>query len=402
MSPLFRYIFLFLIIAGLSQGCLPKNRLPDLKERYHYRDTRPFGAYAAYHLLAQVYPNKFINVTRKSFSDFYANTYIDSSSLYVNVSNKFYASDADARSLVEFVTEGNTAFVAASFIDSSVLAKVLSRQASNSWMNSVMSRQFSRTAVQLHVAGAADSFSYYYLPFSNYFSEIDPGMGKVIGYNSEGRPNCAVFFIGKGRLYLHCDPRAFSNYFLLTNTNYLYMQQLMQLMAAKPGNVFWDDHYNRINFKSEDRRPMSALKSILQHPPLAMAFWIVLAMLICYILLNGKRKQRVIPIIKPADNTSIAFTQAIAGLYLAERNNRNIADKMISYLNEHIRTRYFLSSNLLNTQFIATLSKKSGVPADTVQSMYNAIQQVQISDELSDFELLSLSEQIQDFYKKRI
>jgi hypothetical protein len=107
-------------------------------------------------------------------------------------------------------------------------------------------------------------------------------------------------------------------------------------------------------------------------------------------------------VIKPVDNTSIAFTQAIAGLYMAERKNRNIADKMITYLNEHIRTRYFLNGQVINQQFITSLSKKSGVPADAVESLYNAIHQVQLSADLSDFELLSLNEQIQDFYKKRI
>jgi predicted nucleic acid-binding protein len=180
------------------------------------------------------------------------------------------------------------------------------------------------------------------------------------------------------------------------------MKQLMQMMDKKPGNIFWDDYYNKINFKEDKKRSMSALRTILEQPTLGMAFWIVVVMLLCYIFFNGKRKQRIIPVIKPVENTSIAFTQAIAGLYMAENNNKNIADKMITYLNEHIRTRYFLSGQLINNNFISTLSKKSGVPFDAVESMYNAIQQVQLSEELSDFELLSLNEQIQEFYKKRI
>ncbi len=404
MFPFLKYLFLSCFICLAIGACREKTGLPDLKERYQYKDTRPFGAYTAYHLLGEVYNDKFININDKAFAGFYADTYIDSSSIYINISNKFYATEDDARALVEFVSDGNTAFIASSYIDSAILEKVLSRQASNMWMNNMMSRQFVQTHVQLSPREYAreDSFSYYYLPFNNYFSEIDPGMGRAVGYNSNNRPNCAVFFIGKGRLYLHCDPRAFSNYFLLTANNYGYMKQLIQMMNSNPGNIFWDDYYNKINFRNEEGQSMSALKTILEHPPLAMAFWIVLGMLICYILFNGKRKQRIIPVIKPVDNTSIAFTQAIAGLYMAERKNRNIADKMITYLNEHIRTRYFLNSQVVNQQFITTLSKKSGVPADAVESLYNAIQQVQLSGDLSDFELLSLNEQIQEFYKKRI
>lgn len=397
-------MILITCLLVVIQGCRQKTALPDLKERYQYKDTRPFGTYTAYHLLGQIYPGKMINVSSKPFAKFYSDTYIDSSSFYINISNKFYATENDAQSLVEFVSEGNTAFISASFIDSSLLSKVLSRQARNLWMNNLMAKQYVNTHVYLlpDEFSKQDSFAYYYLPFSNYFSEIDPGMGRIVGYNSHNRPNCAVFFIGEGRLYLHCDPRAFGNYFLLTANNYAYMKQLMQMMSKNPGNIFWDDFYNKLNFKEEKKRPMSALKTILEHPPLGMAFWIILLMLIFYVLFNSKRKQRVIPIIKPVENTSIAFTQAIAGLYMAEKNNKNISEKMITFLNEHIRTRYFLNGQVVSNNFISTLSKKSGVPFETVQSLYNAIQQVQLSEELSDFELLSLNEQIQEFYKKRI
>ena len=102
-----------------------------MKERYQYKDTKPFGAYAAYNLLCEIYPDKFINLNNRAFADFYANTYIDSASIYFNISNKFYATEEDAQSVIEYVSDGNTAFIAASFIDSTLLTKVLSRQAGN-------------------------------------------------------------------------------------------------------------------------------------------------------------------------------------------------------------------------------------------------------------------------------
>jgi hypothetical protein len=100
-------------------------------------------------------------------------------------------------------------------------------------------------------------------------------------------------------------------------------------------------------------------------------------------------------------NTSIAFTEAVAGLYLTEKNNKNIADKMIGYFNEYIRTHYFLNVQAGNKDFITTLSKKSGVAFENVQSLYSAMHAAGNSDAISDFELLSLNEQIQHFYKKR-
>ena len=74
MTIVTRYLPVFCLLLMLISGCRPKTGLPDLRERYHYKDTKPFGAYTAYHLLGQLYPNKFINITNKSFNDFYADT----------------------------------------------------------------------------------------------------------------------------------------------------------------------------------------------------------------------------------------------------------------------------------------------------------------------------------------
>ena len=179
------------------------------------------------------------------------------------------------------------------------------------------------------------------------------------------------------------------------------MKQIMQMMSERPGKVFYDDYYHKKNYREDDNKSFSALDEILKHPALAIAFWISLALLLLYIFFGGKRKQRIVPVIEPVKNTSIAFTEAVAGLYLSEKNNKNIAEKMISYFSEYIRTRYFLNLHGANTDFITALSKKSGVPAEHVQSLYHTIEQIGLAHEVSDFELLALNEQIQLFYKKR-
>ena len=50
-------------------------------------------------------------------------------------------------------------------------------------------------------------------------------------------------------------------------------------------------------------------------------------------------------------------------------------------------------------EFVQALSRKSGVSLIQAESLFNAIHQVSEQSEVSDFELLSLNEQIQQFYK---
>lgn len=52
--------------------------------------------------------------------------------------------------------------------------------------------------------------------------------------------------------------------------------------------------------------------------------------------------------------------------------------------------------------FLTSLSKKSGIELNNVQSLYSTMQQINTAENVNDFELLSLNEQIQNFYKKRI
>jgi hypothetical protein len=375
--------------------------LPDLRERYGHADTRPFGAGIAYRMLQNIYPDKFITVNKKSFSRFYKDTHIDSASFYINISNRFFPSEADAQDLLDYVYDGNTAFIASSIIDSSLLTKIFCRQENSMAVPMLVNKKYSYTKLSLlpDAYSLQDSFAYYYLPFTNYFSEIHADRGRITGYNQNGKPNFMVLFWGKGRLFLHCEARAFSNYFLLTQNNHLYFKQIMQMMSSAPGNIFWDDYYNKINFRETKRKSFSSLNAILKHPALAMAFWIGLATLLAYIFFAGKRKQRIVPVIDPVENTSIAFTEAVAGLYLSEKNNKNIAEKMISYFNEYIRSRYFLHMYPVTNDLLLSLSKKSGVEMQQVADLYELVQEIPQAYEVSDSQLLSLNEQIQNFYK---
>jgi hypothetical protein len=111
--------------------------------------------------------------------------------------------------------------------------------------------------------------------------------------------------------------------------------------------------------------------------------------------------QRIIPQVKPNENTTVTFTETIGRLYLQKKDNKNIADKMITYFNEYIRNTYFLNTNHVNDDFIAVLGRKSGVDKDKVDSLYRTIVATQGSAVVNDYQLLSLHEQIQNFYKKK-
>lgn len=399
-------IFIFLLAAGIA-GCGNTNDESglDLRETYRYRETKPFGGYIAYHLLENSYPDINVQVKKNAFASTAA-WVSDTSSVYVCLSKNFYTDEEDDNALLDYVYKGNIVFISAAEMDTSFLNKLYCRQDSMR-MFFDFAPVFQNTQVSLVPAVVTESDSvkqYYFRPFRNYFSEINDRYCRIVGYNDFHQPNFITFFWGKGRFYLHCDPRAFSNYFLLQKDNYRYLEQVMQTFPEKPEHVYWDDHYNKVSFQSakdgsNKKGAGSFWNAVFKNPPLRKAFWIIFVLLALYILINIKRRQRTIPVIKPVQNSSVAFAEAVAGLYLKEKNNKTIAEKMINYFNESVRTRYFLNTNVINNDFLNALSKKSGVPFKTTETLYRTIQQVGNMEQTSDLLLLDLNNQIQQFNK---
>lgn len=393
-----------LSMAMFFSACRNNNSgLPDLKETYSYKNYKPFGAYVFYRLLHNIYPDKFVNTNKQPFNKFYNDTPIDSPSLFISVSNLFFVTMEEADAISNFVYDGNTAFISASEIDTNLLSRFDSKQENTQWLQLVQGQKLINTSIRLDttVIDSTRRFSYFYQPFVNYFPVVNPNYGRKLGFNEAGNTNFAVISWGRGKLFLHCEPRAFSNYFLLTKNNAAYVKELMQWLNEDPDNIYWDDYYNKINYRSQSGKSFSTIGALMKYPSLAMAFWISLLLLLFYIIFEGKRRQRIVPVIKKAENSSIEFTEAIAGLYLLHKSNKNIAEKMVTYFNEYIRTNYFLNVHYSNKIFLTSLSKKSGVPPDDVDKLYYSMQQAMDSAEVTDEELLELNDQIQKFYKKR-
>jgi len=400
-SKISRGIFILLLLVSFN-GCVSKNAIPDLRETFAKNDTRPFGGNIAYRLLQNAFPEWEIRLVKKPVLIEFDESE-DTASLYFCISKNNFESENDAIALLNFVHKGNTAFIASPKTDTFLLSKLSIKQPNPNWLFDNFSALYKNTSLSLSPEVMDQTpnqpFQYYYLPLANYFADIKAPYYKIIGHNEKGQPDCILIYWGKGKIYLHCDPRAFSNYFLLKNNNYLYMQQLLRLTAKSPEHIYWDDYYNKSN-QSNTNNSFSTFSELFKHPPLAKAFWLSLLLLALYVFFGGKRRQRVIPEIKPNENSSVAFTETIAMLYLQQKDNKNIADKTISYFNEHIRNNYYLNTNLTNNEFIETLSKKSGVPLEQTTSLYNTINQINSSLRVDAYQLLSLNKQIQQFYKK--
>ncbi len=396
------YLVFVFAVTFLLTACLGganSKRVPSLVETYSKNDKKPFGANIAYRQVETMYNGTIIRDKKRGFKNTWQNI-SDTGALYLCLAYKLFVNEEEAVAMMDYVYAGNSLFISAGYIDDILLKKA---GCNMSYTDPVMQKRigFMKNTAVHTVVHPGFNFSYYYYPFQNYLSDIDSSNTRVLGHNDFSYPNYIVRFHGKGKLYLHCDPRAFSNYFLLKDNNYEYLKTALAFTKTEPQHVYWDDYYNKQRSRKNSDNNFSTFSEIMKHPPLAFAFWLALILLSLYILFGGKRVQRIIAKVKPNENTTVTFTETIGRLYLQKKDNKNIAEKMVTYFNEYIRNTYFLNTNHINEDFVAVLSRKSGVKKEEVDTLYRSIVAAQGTSEVNDYQLLSLHEQIQNFYRRK-
>jgi hypothetical protein len=133
---------------------------------------------------------------------------------------------------------------------------------------------------------------------------------------------------------------------------------------------------------------------------LRWAYYIALFSLVAFILFEIKRRQRIIPVIERLKNTSVEFAEVVGRVYYQQRNNRDIAEKKVSYLLEYIRTKYRLKTLDLDQEFNASLIKISSVSADIIDELLEEITYLKAGQMVKDQQLIRLNKLIEQFYKQ--
>jgi hypothetical protein len=166
-------------------------------------------------------------------------------------------------------------------------------------------------------------------------------------------------------------------------------------------SITWDTYYNKLERQKEsNKNEFSAFGELMKQPPMKWAFWLTLLLAATWIINGAIRRQRVIEVRKPSSNTSVEFAQTIGRLYLLKQDNKNIAAKMITYFLEYLRSRYYISTGVLNNEFAQLLAAKSGQPQSKAEELLRTFERINVRDNISDVELLELNTMLRQFTKQ--
>lgn len=238
----------------------------------------------------------------------------------------------------------------------------------------------------------------------SHFTNIDPENTTILGTHTIDGTTYVNFIKIKhvyGTFYLHTQPIALTNYYLLNYKTKAYTENVFSYL--KNNTIIWDhDRYYNEEGESgnNDRSLFTPLSFLFKQQALAWAFFVALGAVVFFILFNAKRKQRIIPIIKPLQNTTISFAKTIGNLYYQEQDHKSIANKKILYFLEKIRNTYLLETDTLDANFIERLHLKSGKKKGEIKLLINYIVKLNNAYECSEQDLVRLNNLIEKFYKK--
>ncbi|PTT15798.1 hypothetical protein DBR27_03150 [Flavobacterium sp. HMWF030] len=343
----------------------------DWRPTYSVNDKIPYGLYVFDKEIKGIFKSKVERISTMTPYEYLDSKYDEDTLVenykikgtFINISETNAIDEQSIKEIFYFVSHGNNAFLS---------MKNFPRYLLDSLKIDVNSNFQGASDTQVWLANKKMKAQKYTFPetIEDYFSRIDTANTVVLGYQGKlfdkKIVNQHVNYIKvpyrQGYFYLHTQPVAFTNYNLLKNKNYQYAESVLSYLPK--GDIFWYTKGQNNESISE-----SPLRYIFSQPGLKWAWLFFLIGMLIFIIFNAKRKQRIVPILKPLPNLTVDFTKTIGNLYYQEGDHQNLIDKKIIYFLEKIRNEYLIDTTKLDDSFIQKLHHKTGKNITDIQEL---------------------------------
>jgi hypothetical protein len=376
-----------LLMIGYLMAQYNKPSPINWQSTLYKNDKIPFGTYILYNQLKQLYPGaQIVNTNKSAYNIFHSDNLQQGN--YIIIAKKISLNKFDFDEMLKYIKAGNSVFMSA-FEWQGHLADSLKIETRAEYAKRNVSLNFTNSRLK-----ASSNYVFNRDVANQYFASLDTARARVIGKNYADHCTFLSYKFGKGTLYLCATPAVFTNYSLLTKQGADYAEKALSYMPGAK-YIYWDQYQN-----GDIPEDISPLRVFFNNPSLQWAYYLSLFSMVIFILYEVKRRQRIIPVIEPLQNSTVEFVTVVGQVYYEKRNNANIAHKKVLFLLEHIRNHYRLKTNKLDHEFTDTLSKKTGIDSQLATNLVNAVNYISVQQQVTDWELISLNKLIEKFYSQ--
>ncbi|MEM6865694.1 MAG: DUF4350 domain-containing protein [Bacteroidota bacterium] len=390
----------FLVILGIIITEVVRPRPINWRPSYTNTDKIPFGCYVLYNELPTLFKNSDIQTS-------YENPYdvlISRDSLntqksgFVFINNFIYFEEQETLKLLDYVDQGNTVFIAAGdfgrFLSDTLNIKLLSDYALEE-----TEAKLNLTHTDLKKA----SYSYERGMLYTHFTSLDTLNSQVLGHIEYTKrnvlqnkpdeyikaPNFIRIKFGRGTFLLNATPQAYTNYYLLKD-NQDYAANTLSYLDEQ--EILWD------NYKKSGRVVVtSPMRFVLTQNSLKWAYYLTISGLLLFVVFKAKREQRIIPVIKPLENSSVEFARTVGALYYQNRDHADLIHKKVTYFMAYLRNRYHMELSHISEKTIRELAAKSGKDKKEVKKLLELLVSLKNRQVLTEKDSIELNKRITNF-----
>jgi hypothetical protein len=355
---------------------------------YSQEDKNPFGSYILYDLLADIFPGSSIQTLNENLYELERTEELADGN-YIFIADEFNIGEEDIDILLRQADKGNSIFIASHSFPQYLKDTLLFETESLFFVTDSIGLNL----VHPRIKSQKD----YYFKRVDLFYTFKPTSAKekkstyqILGNSSTGEPTFIRIAFGSGYFYLNTMPLAYTNYNMLYRQNASYIASSLSYLPVRA--TFWDEYYKK--YRTQSQTP---LRFIISQPPLKWALYLTLVSLALFIIFEAKRKQRIIPIVKPLNNTTLEFTETVGRLYFQNKDHKNIADKKITYFLDYLRTHYYVKTTEIDEELYNQLADKTGINKEEISRLFKQIQNIRSRKNITEAELLDLNRQIENF-----
>lgn len=375
-------------------------------ETYDPLSKDPYGTFITAQLLKEKNKGKnFLILARESIKKYLEKNPNLTNTIYMVMGSSVFYSDKDVKALTDFVEKGNTVFMSLNYLPYDIANLEDNFKCADNSFQEYMTDSFADLSL-INSTFSADTFFRYFYKYKNknvnttwtYIDSISfcdsSNRFAALGYIGNGYFNFIGMPHGKGMFYMHCTPFAFSNLSMLEDSHYKYFNNVMSYLPD--ANIIWDEYHKE--FYSNESHAPGPLKFILENASLRWAWYLLLLSILLFVIFFGKRRQKVIPVVTPYENTTVEYVDTITELYFRQKDNKSIAQHKMRLFQSFIRGKYYFHSIHPTEDFFIKLSLKSGIQTDHIKNIFATYQLMEQRTDVTDGDLINFHSLIEYFY----
>jgi hypothetical protein len=428
-----RYIAAVLAIALFGAGYyLLKDFFTEWSFNLDKEKKNAYGTFLTYELIRSRFASAGFSEINKNVREKLRTLDKHKTYNYIFINNVPYYDSATVDTLCRFAEAGSTVFICAEQLHGALKDSVLNKTyhlklRSDIRMRNELSdsnyqlKKFSRFNFYHPSLHTREGYSYYLkyrsdtvMHFFNSFAVVPDSdqtalipKGNEIWFagleaSNDTAPNFAVLRHGKGQFILLLSAVPFTNYFMRQAYGLEYAEKVFSHLPQQ--TTIWDDISHTISFDNslEDRGDSSSgdtpLYFILKHRELRWAWYLTLLGILTYAGFHAKRRQRIIPLLTPKQNTSLQYVDTIGQLYYHETEHGEIAAEMRTQFLNYVRRKYHIILHE-DEGAIRQLALKSGIETEKISSIFLIFNDIIKVRSFDKEKLRNLNQQLEYFYE---